>query len=177
MRSARGSLAVAMAALMALAACGGDRVPELMNLRSETNGPDEFSILPPKPLEMPESLTDLPEPTPGGENLTDPHPLDDAAIALGGKARAAGGIPAGDAALANYAARKGATAGIRQTLAAEDLDWRRRNDGRLLERIFNTNVYFKAYRKQSLDQQTELQRWRAAGARTSSAPPAKKGEQ
>lgn len=177
MRSARGSLAVAMAALMALAACGGNRVPELMNLRSDTNGPDEFSILPAKSLEMPESLSDLPAPTPGGGNLTDPNPLDDAAIALGGKARTAGGIPAGDAALANYAARKGTTAGIRQTLAAEDLDWRRKNDGRLLERIFNTNIYFKAYRKQALNQQAELLRWRAAGAKTPSAPPAQKGEE
>lgn len=176
MRSAQGSLAVALAALMALAACSSDRVPELMNLRSDTNGPDEFAILPPKSLELPDNLVELPQPTPGGSNLSDPQPLNDAVIALGGKPREAGGIPAGDAALANYAGRKGTSAGIRATIAAEDLDWRRRNDGRLLERIFNTNVYFKAYRKQALDQQAELMRWRAAGARTPSAPPAQKGE-
>jgi hypothetical protein len=39
------------------------------------------------------------------------------------------------------------------------------------------NVYYKAYRKQSLDQQTELQRWREAGLRTSSAPPRLEGEE
>ena len=65
MGSARVVLAVAGAALLTLAACGGSqRVPTLMNVRSETNGPDEFSILPPKPLELPENLVDLPEPLP-----------------------------------------------------------------------------------------------------------------
>lgn len=172
MRSARVVLAIAGAALLMLAACGGGKdVPNLMNVRSETNGPDEFSILPPKPLELPEDLAALPEPTPGGENLTDPRPFDDAILALGGKPQATGGVPAGDGALYSYATRKGVTAGIRQTLAAEDLEFRQKNDGRLLERIFNVNVYFKAYRKQSLDQYAELERWRRAGARTPSAPP------
>lgn len=172
MRSARVVLAIAGAALLMLAACGGGKdVPNLMNVRSETNGPDEFSILPPKPLELPEDLAALPEPTPGGENLTDPRPFDDAILALGGKPLATGGVPAGDGALYSYATRKGVTAGIRQTLAAEDLEFRQKNDGRLLERIFNVNVYFKAYGKQSLDQYAELERWRRAGARTPSAPP------
>ena len=171
MRSARVVLATAGAALLVLAGCGGTGVPNLMNVRSETNGPDEFAILPPKPLELPENLADLPEPTPGGANLTDPRPFDDAILALGGKPQSASGVPAGDGALYSYATRKGVTAGIRQTLAAEDLEFRQKNDGRLLERLFNVNVYFKAYRKQSLDQYAELERWRRAGARTPSAPP------
>ena len=171
MQSARVGLAVAGAALLVLAACGGDGVPNLMNVRSETNGPDEFAILPPKPLELPENLADLPEPTPGGENLTDPRPFDDAILALGGRPQAPGVVPSGDGALYTYATRKGVTAGIRQTLAAEDLEYRQKNDGRLLERLFNINVYFKAYQKQSLDQYAELERWRRAGARTPSAPP------
>jgi hypothetical protein len=169
MRSARVVFAIAGAALLALGACGSKTdVPNLMNIRSETNGPDEFSIMPPKPLEMPESLAELPEPTPGGENLTDPRPFDDAILALGGTPGAARG---GDGALYNHATRNGITAGIRQTLAAEDLEFRRKNDGRLLERVFNVNVYFKAYRKYALDQYAELSRWRQAGARTPSAPP------
>ena len=171
MRSARVVLATAGAALLVLAGCGGTGVPNLMNVRSETNGPDEFAILPPKPLELPENLADLPEPTPGGANLTDPRPFDDAILALGGKPQSASGVPAGDGALYSYATRKGVTAGIRQTLAAEDLEFRQKNDGRLLERLFNVNVYFKAYRNQSLDQYAELERWRRAGARTPSAPP------
>ena len=169
MRSAQVVLAVASAALLALAACGNKSdVPNLMNVRSETNGPDEFSILPPKPLEMPESLAELPEPTPGGPNLTDPRPYDDAILALGGNPGAGGG---GDGALDNHATRGGITAGIRQALAAEDLEFRRKNDGRLLERVFNVNVYFKAYSDYALDQYAELERWRRAGARTPSAPP------
>lgn len=61
--------------------------------------------------------------------------------------------------------------GIRGTLAAEDLEFRRKNDGRLLERVFNVNVYFDAYEPMSLDQHAELERWRAQGLLTPSAPP------
>jgi hypothetical protein len=46
-----------------------------------------------------------------------------------------------------------------------------------LERLFNVNVYYKAYRPMSLDQQAELWRWRRAGARTPSAPPPQAGEE
>lgn len=177
MQAQRGAFAVALAAMLALSACGGDKTPNLMNLRSSTNGPDEFGILPPKALELPEDFTALPEPTLGGTNRTDPTPFDDAIIALGGTPRAAGGVPAGDGALVRYASRSGTAAGIRETLAAEDLEYRRKNDGRLLERLFKVNVYFKAYRKQSLDQQADLKKWRKRGLRTPSAPPANPGEE
>jgi hypothetical protein len=40
-----------------------------------------------------------------------------------------------------------------------------------LERLFNVNVYFKAYKKQELDQYRELERFRRAGIRTPAAPP------
>lgn len=176
MTAARGVFAVASAAVLALAGCASDREPTLMNVRAQGNGPDEFAILPPKPLEMPESLAELPAPTLGGSNRTDPTPKEDAVAALGGNLRAAGGIPSGDGALVGYAARKGLTADIRGTLAAEDLQFRRDNDGRLLERIFNVNVYFRAYEEQSLDQHAELARWRRLGARTPSAPPPQAGE-
>ena len=70
----RGMLAkrfAALAGFVVLTACsGGD--PELMNI--STTAPDEFSILPTKPLEAPEDYTTLPEPTPGGKNLVDPAP-------------------------------------------------------------------------------------------------------
>jgi hypothetical protein len=166
-----GGRTMAMAVvLLALAACGGGKAPRLMHLTSATDGPDEFAILPPKPLSLPESLTDLPEPTPGGTNLTDPTPNEDAVAALGGRPGAGSG---GDAGLMNHTARYGRAAGIRDQLAAEDLEFRSRNRGRPLERLFNLNVYFRAYKKQSLDQYAELQRWRRAGARNPSAPPKK----
>lgn len=176
MRAGQGRAVIAVATMITLAACGGKGDPQLMNLRSGP-GPDEFAIVPPKPLEMPENLSELPEPTPGGFNRTDRDPEAEAAIALGGRPSAAGGIPAAESALYAHAARFGVDQGIRSMLASEDLEWRRDNNGRILERLFNVNVYYKAYRKQRLDQQAELERWRALGVRNPSAPPRKKGEE
>lgn len=175
MRAARGAGAGAALAMLLLAACGGGD-PELMNLRSTGQGPDEFSILPSKPLEIPDTLGALPTPTPGGANLADRNPEADAIAALGGDPSRSREIPASDAAVVAHARRYGADPGIRQTLAAEDLQWRRDNDGRLLERVFNVNVYFEAYEPMALDQHAELARWRAAGARNPSAPPPQAGE-
>ncbi|MDT8857358.1 DUF3035 domain-containing protein [Paracoccaceae bacterium Fryx2] len=170
MRASRGALAVASLAMIALGACSsGD--PKLMHLRSATQGPDEFGILPPKALELPANMTDLPTPTPGGASRTDPTPFDDAIVALGGKPQAGRGMAAADGAVVAAASRYGRAADIRSVLAAEDLEYRRRNDGRLLERLFNVNVYFKAYAPMSLDQHAELERWRRAGAGNPSAPP------
>ncbi len=172
MQKVRWGLAVAGVALLALTACGGsNREPHLMNLRSSTDGPDEFSILPPKPLEVPPDLAALPEPTPGGGNLTDQHPLADAIVALGGTAPVTAGVPAGDAGLINYAARHGVQSGIRQTLADEDLRYRQTHGGRPLEKLFRVNTYYKAYARYWLDVYAELDRWRAAGVATPSAPP------
>jgi Protein of unknown function (DUF3035) len=176
MQAGKGRAIIAVATMITLAACGGKGDPQLMNLRSGP-GPDEFAIVPPKPLELPENLAELPDPTPGGFNRTDQNPEADAAIALGGNPSAAGGIPAGDAALYAHAGRFGLDGGIRATLAAEDLEFRRDNNGRVLERLFNVNVYYKAYRKQRLDQQAELARWRAVGVRNPSAPPRKPDEE
>lgn len=175
MKAAGGKSVIALLAVLALSACAG-RTPELMNLRSG-EGPDEFGIVPPKPLAMPESLAALPEPTPGGSNRSDRNAEEEAIVALGGKPGSSGGIPAGDSALFAHAGRFGVEGGIRSTLAAEDLQWRRDNNGRVLERIFNVNVYYRAYRDQRLDQQAELERWRATGIRTPSAPPRQDGEE
>ena len=175
MTSAKGAIAIA-AALLLLTACGNDDTPILMNVQAAGNGPDEFAILPPKPLELPETLSALPPPTPGGANRTDPTPLADAIIALGGTPNTSTSVPAGDSALLAHATRNGISADIRTVLAAEDLAFRRDNNGRLLERLFNVNVYYSAYENQSLDQHAELARWRNAGARTPSAPPRQDGE-
>lgn len=165
-------LAGAGVALMALTACGGGKgTPHLMNLHSDTDGPDEFALLPPKALAIPPDLTVLPDPTPGGANLTDQNPMADAVVALGGKPQGAGGIPAGDSGLVAYAGRNGGTPGIRASLAADDLALRKKHPGKLLERAFGLTTYFNAYRDMWLDEYAELAKWRAAGARTPSAPP------
>ncbi|MDR0810057.1 MAG: DUF3035 domain-containing protein [Gemmobacter sp.] len=165
-------LAGAAAVSLLLAGCGGKDEPHLMNLRSTTNGPDEFGILPPKPLQMPASLAELPSPTPGGSNITDPTPEADAIVALGGKPGAGGADPA----LVAYATRMGIQSGIRGQLAAEDLEHRKKNQGRILQRLFKQNVYYKAYEDTALDQHAELEYWRRRGVANPSAPPRKDGE-
>ena len=153
--------------LLELAACEqGD--PTLLNLRATGEGPDEFGVLPTRPLEMPADLNALPAPTLGGQNRVDPDPEADVAAALGGDVNRAA---AGSNSLMTHATRFGVAAGIRDALAREDLEFRRQNDGRLLERIFNVNVYHRAYRQMALDRYRELERMRAAGIRTPAAPP------
>lgn len=164
----RMAVVLAGVVLLALASCGGaKREPHLMNLRSSTDGPDEFAILPPKGLELPPDLVALPEPTPGGSNLTDQNPMADAIVALGGKP----GAGSSDTGLVAYTTRHGVQSGIRETLAAEDLRYRQSHGGRPLEKLFRVNTYYKAYARFWLDVYAELAKWRAAGAATPSAPP------
>ena len=140
-----------------------------MNLRAGADGPDEFAILPPKALANPADMTALPEPTPGGANLTDPTPLADAIVALGGKPQ--GGGTAVDGALVTYAGRNGIAPDIRAALAAEDLKFRQTHRGKPLERLFLRTVYYQVYADFALNAEEELARWRAAGVATPSAPP------
>lgn len=165
-----GRFRAALLAPALLAACGGGD-PQLMRLRAETSSPDEFAVVPTKPLEIPGgpvSVAALPVPTPGGANRTDPTPQADAVAALGGRPGA--GV-AGDAGLVATTGRYGTDPAIRQSLAAEDYEFRQRNNGRLLPRLFGQTTYFQAYAPYALDQQAELARWRQAGARTPGAPP------
>ncbi len=71
-----------------LAACGEPEQPSLMNIASNTSSPDEFAVLPGKELTIPRDLASLPTPTPGGTNITDPTPRNDAIAALGAVHRA-----------------------------------------------------------------------------------------
>ncbi|WP_108483672.1 DUF3035 domain-containing protein [Oceaniglobus ichthyenteri] len=169
-----GKIGAGLVALGLLAACGGANEPQLMNLKSPGNGPDEFAILPTKPLQAPESYASLPAPTPGSANRTDPTPKADAVAALGGNPGRLSGGGVQDPALIGHTTRFGVQPTIRQELAALDLQYRRDNDGRLLERLFNVSVYFKAYRKFELDQYRELERFRRAGVRTPAVPPEQK---
>lgn len=131
-------------------------------------GPDEFTVLPTRPIEFPENFSALPPPTPGGLNLTDPNPTGDAIAALGGSQTNAGGIPAGDAALVAAVSRNGSDPAIRQTLAAEDAGLLRRATRGAGE---NRTRYLRVYAGQALDAYAELLRFRNAGAQVPSAPP------
>lgn len=164
---------VALAALcVALAACS-NKEPNLMNVKRGQDTPDEFAILPNKPIQMPEDLTTLPAPTPGAQNRADQTPFKDAVAVLGGNPDRLNrtGELRGDPALIGHTTRYGMGASIRQDLAAADLEFRSRNKGRILERLANVNTYYRAYEPMSLDQHAELRRFRRAGVRTPSAPP------
>lgn len=159
-------------AVFALTACSaGDR--PLHDLRANSEGPDEFSVVPVGPLTIPGNLNVLPDPTPGGTNITDPNPTGDAIAALGGsQARAfAGGIPGSDAALVASTGRFGVNAAIRAELAAQDAGIRRRAQAFNLFNILGSDRYFSTYRNQALDAYSELERFRALGVATPSAPP------
>ncbi len=159
-----------VACLFVVSACGGGE-PNLLNITQPSGaGPDEFAVLPTKPLIIPDDLAALPDPTPGGSNVTDATPEADAIAALGGNAEVLSRAGS-DGALVAYASRYGVSPAIRAELAAADLEFRRENDGLFLERLFNVNVYFDSYEEQSLDQFAELERLRRAGIRTSSVPP------
>ncbi len=172
MRVSGGKILMVLLAVAMVSACSRNREPRLLNIASSTEGPDEFAIVPYKPLEPPTDFTALPTPNRGGANRVDASPNNDAIVALGGNpAAVARGASPGDAGLINHTSRYGRAGNIRQQLAQEDLEFRRRKDGRPLERLFNVNVYFRAYRGQSLDQYNELERFRRLGVRTPAAPP------
>lgn len=160
-----------LVAALALSACAKGE-PKLMQLRSTGTGPDEFAILPTKPIEMPKNFASLPPPTPGGVNRTDQQPRAEAIAALGGRDRGVNSqVPASDGALVTAASRYGVTANIRETLAREDYEFRDKNRGRLLERLFGKTVYYQSYAPMSLDQYAELERLRRLGIRAPAAPP------
>lgn len=160
-----------LTAVVLLAGCSTDG--QLNNINNSSEGPDEFAILPTKPLSLPSDLNQLPAPTPGGANITDPTPMADAVASLGGNpARlSARGVGAGDGSLIAYTGRGGVTPGIRQVTATEDAEFRSRRGRRLLETIAKTNVYNRAYRGQTMDPWPVLERYRRAGAQVPSAPP------
>ncbi|NNE53442.1 MAG: DUF3035 domain-containing protein [Sulfitobacter sp.] len=155
---------------LVLAACNNQG---LRDLRTNTGGPDEFMIQPVKPLEAPDSYETLPPPTPGQANLTDRSALDEGIVAFGGRpAAVSGGIPASDAGLVRHTSRFGVDGNIREDLAEADADFRKRKARFTQFRIVPVDRYNQAYRREALDQDAEARRWRRAGARTPSAPPA-----
>src|SRR6056297_3843240 len=101
---------VLIVTLCLLAACGnrGEDVT-LSRITSTGAGPDEFSVLPSKPLQTPEDFAALPTPTPGAGNLTDQNPKADGVAALGGNPAAlnTGAASQRDAGLVRHTSRYG----------------------------------------------------------------------
>jgi hypothetical protein len=159
---------------MALPACGSrDREVTLTRFKDTGAGPNEFTIMPGKPLQTPEDYAALPAPTPGGPNLTDQNPLADGVAALGGNPAAlnVGPVSARDTALVSHAGRFGVNPGIRQVLASEDVEVRRRYGRVNILNIGPNDDYNLAYRRQWLNSQAEAQRLRSLGIATPASPP------
>lgn len=154
---------------LALSACANKG---LRDLRTDSNGPDEFMLQPVKALEAPTSYAQLPTPTPGQTNLTDRSALAEGAAAFGGRLDSAdAGIPASDGALVQHASRRGVDPTIRADLAESDAKFRKRKQRFTQIRLVPVDRYDQAYRRQALDADSEARRWRRAGARTPAAPP------
>lgn len=145
----------------------------LRDLRTNSQGPDEFLILPVKPLESPANFAELPPPTPGGANRTDPQPKVDAVVALGGSASALTdqGVPSSDAGLVAYASRNGVPENIRQTVAQEDEEYRQRRGRWTGVRLFPVDRYSQVYEPQTMDPFEVERQARNSGIATPAAPP------
>jgi hypothetical protein len=162
---------VAIVATFSLAACGE---PSLRELRSPSEGPDEFRIVPALPLQQPESYTVLPEPTPGGANRVDRQPIADVAQSLGGRAGSPNApVPGADAGLVSYASRSGVDPNIRARLNREDTAFRKRQARFANIKIFPEDRYDEAYKRQTLDAFKTANQFRRAGIPVPSAPPAR----
>lgn len=165
---------VMLGTMMALTACGGyERDITLHDLRNNRGTPEEFAIEPKKPLLEPANFAELPAPTPGGANRTDQTPKQDAVAALGGdpsRLTPTDSLPAGDGALINHASRLGRDGNVRQDLAAEDLEFRKRKS-LFTWKLFKEDEYNRAYRAQTLDPYGTVNAARQAGARTPTSPP------
>lgn len=161
-----------LAAVATLSACG-ERDIRMRLLEKPGNGPDEFSILPSKPLEAPSDYAALPAPTPGAANLTDRSPKGEGLAALGGNpARLSGeGVPASDGALVRHASRNGVSPNVRAELAAEDERLRRRKSLFTRIRLFKQDRYAQTYKRETLSAYAEWYKYRRTGVRTPSAPP------
>ena len=75
-------------AALALGGCAEGGVAGTLRAAGVVSKPDEFLVLPTRPLEMPQNLTALPPPTPGTLNRVDYHPRAEAIAGLTGRPQA-----------------------------------------------------------------------------------------
>jgi hypothetical protein len=173
---ALGRITATMALLAAVAGCGGDPrtddSPDLVErvVANAYEAPEEFAVVPKKPLVMPSDMTALPPPSAPGTSRSEPDPRGDALAALGGRpgGRGTGGA---DRALLAAAGAQNARPDIRAVLAAEDARFRDRNKGLVLDRMFGVFTEGDRYAQYKLDAEAELLRLRARGVWVPQLPP------
>ena len=159
--------AMVVLAPLALAACGEGGLAGTLRATGATSTPDEFMVLPTRPLEMPESFATLPPPTPGRANRVDYQPHAEAIAGLTGAPGPAGNAD-GTVLVAEAGPRQ---PGVRQTLAVEDVEWRETHRGLLIPRLIAKDRDTVTYQPMILDSAAEFERLRAAGVRQPPAPP------
>ena len=153
--------------LFLLSACSSDDA-RLRDLYDVGTGPEEFAVLPSKPLTIPSNLKNLPVPDLAAGNLADPTPKLDLIEMLGGSIDNSISIPAKDKNLLNYVSRAGVDTNIREELAKEDRKFLRRMGVLTSVKLFRVDRYNQIYRKMTLSAPKELERWRSLGVRTPS---------
>lgn len=159
-------LALVLAPL-ALGGCAEGGLAGGLRSAGVAGAPDEFMVLPTRPLEMPSNLAALPPPIPGAANRVDLRPEAEAVASLTGRPG-----PAGTARADALVARAGPIdPAIRAKLRAEDAVIRRSNPGKLLERLLSADRGALPYRAMTLDAGAEYRRLRARGLRVPAAPP------
>ncbi len=157
---------------LVLAGCGEAGVAGALRDSGVGGTPDEFMVLPTRPLEMPADVAALPPPTPGAANRVDQQPHAEAIAGLTGRQG-----PAGTADGSALVARAGgADPQIRGRLAAEDADWRANNRGLLFERWTARDPEALVYRDMKLDSPAAFEAARARGLRVPAPPPSVLGE-
>lgn len=144
----------------------------LQQIRSTSEGPDEFMVEPKAELQTPTNFTDLPPPTPGQSNRTDIDHTADMLTELGGRpGNPNAPVPASDGALVTAASRYGVQPDIRASLAEEDAAFRARQSRFTQIKLFPENLYYDVYSDQALDARATADAFRRSGAETPSYPP------
>lgn len=158
-----GALAACLA--LALSACSGS---------DETDsGPEEFTVLPSKPLERPRDYQNLP--TPGaGESRTKPDPQADAVKALGGNpnllrkeetqsSRLEQKSKPPQSPIVRAASRFGFEENIREIMAEEDSQYQKDHGSLLLSYISKEASSVRTYGAMILDPSAEAEKLRSGG--------------
>ena len=153
------------ALVLVLAGCGNTN---LRKMESDDKGPEEFTVVPLKPLEQPSNYAALPKPGNATPSITDPTPISDAITALGGtvESRDTTRVPSSDRALIQRTDRFGTTPNIRAMLALEDAQFRENTTTLFQPR----DLYSQLYEAETLDAFAELQKFQAAGVTTPAVP-------
>lgn len=159
--------ALILSGALALGGCGEGGLGGYLRSAGVAQTPDEFMVLPTRPLEMPANLSALPPPTPGSINRVDYRPNAEAVAGLTGRQG-----PPGTADASAIVARTGTGApGIRQVVAIEDAEYRASNRGKLLERWFSRDQTALTYRGQTLAAPPAFETMRARGVGVPAPPP------